>query len=570
MLSRWVMLGRAFYTQDDYLMLARSVDRPITFSFLFQNYSGHLFPGGFLWAWMDARWARMDWERSVPPVVLMWGFACVLAWLVGTRLVGPTWARIVPMVVFCASPISLWSIQWWAVAIQFVPVTCAFLLAVLAHLRWGSDRPRLASACVGLAMLLALAFQERGLLVPVIVGALALALASGSPSERVRTVLRRNLPTWTLTATLGLAYLLIHRALAPIEPGDAPTSNLSLLGNVVFRNALPGLWGGPWVPRFLGHGVSVPPVLAVVLTNAATLALVAWSIRHRGRDATWAWIGFGLVLLANAVLLLGGRTQLGAIFGLIPRYAADLLVPATVLVALLLRPRATTAAPGTRAEQRTLRRPSPLPLLIATAYALSSAVTTAAVLPETLNRLDRSWVGKARAALQADPNVVLYDGAVPGAMMVVWFGDDARASTVLAAVPEHPVFDIPSSRPYRMIDSSGHVVDVTLVEPVKAVPVKRDVCGYHATQTPVRVPLESPVGGEARVLRLGYYSGGQGYATVTYAGRAQQVAVAEGAGSLDLAVSGAADGFDVRLEAASGTLCVVSAVVGLPYPARHS
>ena len=64
---RAIALSSAYFTQDDFLMLSRSVGQPITGPFLTQNYSGHVFPGGFLMAWVVANPGRMSWEAAVAP-----------------------------------------------------------------------------------------------------------------------------------------------------------------------------------------------------------------------------------------------------------------------------------------------------------------------------------------------------------------------------------------------------------------------------------------------------------------------------------------------------------------------
>ena len=46
--------------------------------------------------------------------------------------------------------------------------------------------------------------------------------------------------------------------------------------------------------------------------------------------------------------------------------------------------------------------------------------------------------------------------APPDNVMVVWFGDDARVSTVVGTAPEEPVFDLPTYV-MRMVDPAGRL-----------------------------------------------------------------------------------------------------------------
>ena len=256
-----LMLSRAWFTQDDYLMLARSVDRPLSWEFLTQGYSGHLFPGGFLLAWFHANHTPLDWVWGIVPLVLLQLACCVMLWLVATRIAGAGWARVPVLVFFALCPLTLISIQWWAVAIQFLPVTLFSLLAVWGYLRWRDGGRRWWWGVVVGSIVGALLFQERGVLVPLTVFLVALAL-DDSPAWRQRLwrTTRGAWPLWTASAAVVLGYLALHRALVPITT-EASTSgdDLELVANLVVRNAVPGLWGGPVWPTVTNDSIVEPP-----------------------------------------------------------------------------------------------------------------------------------------------------------------------------------------------------------------------------------------------------------------------------------------------------------------------
>ncbi len=550
-----LMLSRAWFTQDDYLMLARSVDRPLSWEFLTQGYSGHLFPGGFLLAWFHANHTPLDWVWGIVPLVLLQLACCVMLWLVATRIAGAGWARVPVLVFFALCPLTLISIQWWAVAIQFLPVTLFSLLAVWGYLRWRDGGRRWWWGVVVGSVVGALLFQERGVLVPLTVFLVALAL-DDSPAWRQRLwrTTRGAWPLWTASAAVVLGYLALHRALVPITT-EASTSgdDLELVANLVVRNAVPGLWGGPVWPTVTNDSIVEPPTAFWVAALVATVAVLVWTTRRGGPATRWAWVGMAIFTAANVALLFFGRSHLGAVFGLNPRYAADLVPTAAVLASVVL------------ADTRLLVSARSA-LGAAAAYAAVAGCTTLVVLPHTYNAVDKRFVEAVRADLRADPQVVLYDGGVPDDMMVGWFGDDARLSVVLATAPENPVFDVPASR-LHMADPQGRIREVALVGGVRSEPTADTACGYHVTTEPIDIALDGAVDARRRVLRIGYYTDAASTASVTVGDIPYTFEVFPGLNAVDLVVSGSpADRVTASIDHPGATMCVPSLEVGFPTP----
>ncbi len=553
---RGVSLHKGYYAQDDFLMFARAVDAPLDLPFLMQDYGGHLFPGGFLWTWLDVRLARMNWDLSLLPVLGALTLVAVLGWMVVTRLLGESWWRIPILTVLVLCPLPLWSTQWWAVAIQYLPVTILVLLAILAHLRW-RDRPRLAAVSVSGALVGALAFQERGLLIIPTLGLLALATAEGTWRRRMALTVRRDWLSYASLAAIAAGYLVLHSRLVP--PEDVGRLSISdqfgFAGNVLVQNANVGLWGGPWAADIPFYGVVRAVPWVVVVAALATAVLWAWTIRRGGRDAAWAWSVVIGVTTVNTILLLAGRSGFGDYLAFVPRYTADLVVPLVVSLALVVR--------ALRLEGMAWWRPT----LVGVAYAASALGTWGSVLPTLLHTPDREYVTNARAELRANPNVVLVDASVPEDLMRPIFGYDARASIVLAAAPEHPAFDLPT-REFRMLDGAGHLVDATLVETVQGQPGV-EPCGYAVTNKGSRIDLEQPVTDmDRRLLRLTYYTDTATTATITFGDTRQQAVINRGADPIELIVTGPADHLTVEIDNPTSTLCVASAEVGRAYPGR--
>ena len=147
---------------------------------------------------------------------------------------------------FC--PLALWPTQWWAVAIQYLPVSIFLFLATWALLHRLQEGSRWSGPLVVLATVAGLLFQERAVLYPIVLGFVAIAFAEAAGLRRVGVALRAHLVVWVPLALLLVGYVVAHRELAPItstSPGSLAAS-AELVGNFVARNAVPGFVGGPW------------------------------------------------------------------------------------------------------------------------------------------------------------------------------------------------------------------------------------------------------------------------------------------------------------------------------------
>jgi hypothetical protein len=576
---RGVLLARGYFTQDDFLML-RLGDEPLTAGLLTQDYSGHFFPGGFLFAWAHAHFAPLDWGAVVVETVALQAVAAALLWLVLSRMLPGSWARVPLLAVGLACPLALWPTLWWAVAIQFLPISICLLLAVWALLVHLDDERWWALPLVVAATVAGLLFQERAALFPVVLGAVACAYSPARGPRAVVAALRSRWRLWAPLAALLVGYVLLHRAVAPIATTSAGSGGdtAELLGNFVVRNAVPGFVAGPWNPEVVGDSLLLPAAYAVVLAWLVVAVAVVWSLR-RTRAAGWGWLLLLVYTLLDVVLLFGGRTGMGPTFGLIPRYAADIVPVLPVALALVVR--AVLAAPATRAEpheraepRRWAGRLDPAAVVacgLALLYVGSAAVTTGHVSGHLENRVDRDYVETLRAELRAQPEVVIFDGGAPDDVMINWFGTDATVSTLVGIAPESPVFDLPSHS-MRMVDSDGRLRPMDLVATVASRPTDDETCGYPVTaERPTVIPLDDTIDGDGdrMVLRVGYYTSARGSLLVDAGDRQLVVPLRDGLNVVDMVVSGRMDSVSMQLRQderrdEAGTVCVASATVGFP------
>ena len=159
--------------------------RPLSLDLLLQDYSGHLFPGGFLFAWANTHLAPLDWTLAVVEIVVLQLIASALAWLVLCRLLPGSWWRLAVLSVYLFCPLALWPTQWWAVAIQYLPVCIFLFLATWALLHRLQENSRWSGPLVVLATAAGLLFQERAVLYPVVLGFVAVAFAEAVGPRRI-------------------------------------------------------------------------------------------------------------------------------------------------------------------------------------------------------------------------------------------------------------------------------------------------------------------------------------------------------------------------------------------------
>ena len=102
----------------------------------------------------------------------------------------------------------------------------------------------------------------------------------------------------------------------------------------------------------------------------------------------------------------------------------------------------------------------------------------------------------------------------PDNVMVSWFDDDARVSTVVGIAPEDPVFDLPSYAT-RMVDPAGRLRAIDLVGAVADVPPRDRACGHRVTADGfTRVRLTEPTGSGKQVARISFYTSAEGFLVV--------------------------------------------------------
>jgi hypothetical protein len=561
------VIGGGWFGQNDFLITLPTTSPTDT------AYSAGLSPASIVIAQFVADVAPLNWALAAGLVVLVQTVALVILWHVLSRVLPGRWLRVPVLAFFAVTPLTLWSSQWWTVALQFWPAALAVLIALLAVLR-STQRGWTAGPWVAAAgTATALAFNERWVLAPVLLLGVAVAV---EPDPRLRARLRQVVldhpRIWATQGLVLVSYASVRALVAPLElrgltaPTEVLTEYLRYLGALAA--------GGPWGSGIVAHASVSPPSLAVGLGLVALLALAAVALSHGGLDARLAWatllVHSGLTL---CLLSVQSKGVLDASLDLFHRYGADAGLVITLVVAAALRqvpvPDLGKLPVGPLREASPRAREIAVAMAATLAVVASASVSTTALSSVLLHQESREYVEAARAALRGDRTVVVLDSGVPAAVLSPSFGEVARASSVLARAPENPVFDLPSHR-LRLLRDNGSLSQVALGGSVDMVPPGDAVCPRPVRFAGAVVPFQRTVPMGRWVVRLGYYTADAGLAVVDVAGQRISVPVQSGLNAVDIPVTATFDELTMSLEDPTATLCLATATVGVPSSSPES
>ena len=550
-LHAWAALHGNF-DQDDFVVTYQAAAAgPFDLGFLFQDYHGHLMPGGLFLAAVLTAWAPLNFPLLVLPLLLMLALAMVLFWCLLVRCFGRRWAILVPFTVFTASTLLLVPTLWWAYGIQLVPVVLATAGALHAHVRYLQDGGRWWLGTFAWT-LFGLAFYEKAAVIPLVLAGVTVLLGQ-SFRDRARY--------WAGHVVLLASFVTVYLTLtsSQVTPGATPMSVgtvADLTGRMLGDTLLPGLAGGPWSGPGPGATWAPSPFVVVVVVFLAALGVLIAGVRTGGRRAWSAWALLGVLFAADVGLLALTRLrEVGPEAGDDPRYVADLVLVAALCGAFAFLSPGEVAPSGGKRER-------PIALVVCLLLLVSSAVGFSRLAPALRFEHSGQYVAHVRAAVAEDPDLVFYDTFVPSDVVHEWFGANSRASRVVGLLPGAH-FDQPTSR-MHLLDANGTPHRITGVEPVsRGVPGPVPNCGTTIGETLVRVPLDTPVLGRY-LLKLDYFTSDGGEGLVDLEGKRTPVWFQAGLHSMFLPVEGLFDHIGVQLSSPGAPVCLAKTEVGKP------
>ena len=541
----------------------------LSWDLLLTDYNGHLQPLGFLAVWIFAQYPGSYLPAAA--TVLLVQLVTSLAVLVMLReLTGRRRGLLVGLALYLFCPLVIPAVAWWASFAITVPVQLGMALAGYCHLRLlATGRRRWLVPTLG-GLALGLAFTEKAVLVPAFLVALTF-LRRRERTGRVFADLRRFWWAWSSYAVLVIGYLALYRSLVELGDGRIRSAQafIRLFADQVFATFMVGSLGGPW--HSSGGADSgwpgVPVVVLVLLLQVvAVLAVLAWWWQGPWSLVPWTVLGGWLLLDVTITAL--GRGLWSDLIANDPRYLVDAILVMAAVAAVQASPR---VAARTTTDAWLRRHAQPVTVGVVALIFNSSLVTVAAMAePNHRDRVE-SFVSNVSTALGDDPSLNLYDGSVPGFVMIPLFPDDERRiSNVLAAYDVRPRFDQPSEE-LRVLDEAGRPQQIRLAFAQEAdLGRGSGSCPGRLRSAESRI-LELPddIGPGRWVLRLEYEAAADGQARVVTRGDSSfesLLGLPSGRHVIDLVVPGPVEDIEVELTDGPRSVCLERLSIGFPVP----
>jgi hypothetical protein len=544
----WMALTGYFGHDDFQVMYLASQHGPFDPGYLFQDYNGHIAPGMFAVAWLTTALAPMSHVVAVLPLLAVQAAALVLLWRVLTRCFSPRWTLLVPFAVYAFSPLILYPTLWWAYGIELLPLLLAMFGAINAHLTYLSTRAAKHLVITLVWTVVGMAFYEKAALFGAILFGITVLLGQRVPWR-----------VWLAHAGVLAGYAVLYISLVVSRVKDTLPSTetiVDFVGRAIVDTFLPSLFGGPWTdpgPGTSGTITTPPQWLRVAVIVLVAVVVIGGVLRAR-RRALLAWLLLAAYLAVDLGLVIATRLpEIGPLIGTDPRYIAD-----AVAVAVLC---ATFAYLDPDKQTGGLSRP--VALTVVTVLGISATFSFLQLAPGLHFGKSRQYVATARAALAANPSMVLYDVPVPPEIMVEWFGENGRSSRVVGLLPERPRFDQPTDEMY-LLDANGSPKKITgIKDPVvgRTGPVEK--CGYPVGGQIVTIPLSGRVAGR-QLLRMEYYTSSAGPVRLALGSATQEVNFSQGLHELYVVVTADADWLQISRITKVDPMCVVDVKVGSP------
>lgn len=467
-----VLCSRGWFLNDDFSFIRDAVGRAPTWSYLTMPVNVHLAPGLRLSFWVLQHTVGLSWWPTVVARVVLQAACTAALYLLLRRLAVPARLALGCLIVYAFSPLLIPATLYLASAVNQVPSQLAVVAALHCLVSYcRSRRLRWALAC-GLSLLVAACFWEKAAVEgAMLVIALRFGwLSSGSWRSRLRQ-LAVDVRGWGLMFGPLAAYFgyFVARGF-----GAGPRTKLGLGTDLhlIWTQWSHALWptavGGPWrwySLRDVYDSAANPRLGAVVAGQVLVVVLLVVSWRRRRWGGVAAWLVLLGITGVGEVLVASGRfAVLGNLTSLDLHYAADLGVPAAVLVALALSPRSPAVPTAPAIDEPPRRRPPLRRLglavvsgLTAVAFVISAGISSTAWADRWHDSQAHRYVTQLIASVRrAPPPVNLFDVGPP-VQVITYLEPHRHVSDLLADADVPAEYGRAVSMP-KTVDASGHVI----------------------------------------------------------------------------------------------------------------
>lgn len=574
----WV-LSRGYFYWDDFILTGRAAEHPLlSADLLFYDHDGHVMPLAFAVAWIMTTAAPLQWGAAAASLLVLQLAASVAVLRMLVVLLGWRPLLLVPFVFYLFSPLSLPAFAWWAAGLNALPLQAA-LAWVTADAVKLVQTGRWRYAASGLAALvIALLFFEKSVVIPVVVFGLAVlwARVTDGTGQRglggaAREVAYRGRALWIGSVVLVLWWLPLYFSVVRRDfRAEEGSSAATILGRTFTDSLVPALFGGPW--RWERWLPSTPwaaaPQWATIAAWCAliiTVAAVLITKRHAGGVIGFATAYVVLATVPVLAVRVGPEVAPELVQSL--RYLAETSVIITAAIALIC------LAPARSSERRFSRRVVTMSGAAAgAAFVASSMWSTGAFTHSWSESPARDYLSNIRSGTvpgtAAEVPVKLLDQEVPWQVLGPLTYPNNLASRVLAPLRDqvHVTDAVPE---LLMLTDDGHIVPAE-VWWNRGIPQGPEPdCGWFLTAgEPVVVPLGGDMVDHGWTVQLNYFASADGEVGVAFdsaAGRRAPVTVPveEGINTAFVRLIGGADALHFEVFTPETSICLGSGPVGV-------
>ncbi len=570
-------ISKAWFQQDDFAFMQRSLSSNLDPTFLLTPHVGHLMPAGFLLSWINNAIDPLNFAIPAGELLAMEAMIGIGCLRLMIHLFGARWGVLPPLALLLLSPISFPAFSWWAAGVNQLPVLIVFFFGLHSHVSYLRSGARRHAVYTLLWTLFGLAFCEKTVLVYWLYGLVALSyFATGHLMDRLTTVWREYRFGVVSYSALVVAYLPYYYVKA--LNFDASTVNDHPLGDLAFNMAgkafATGVIGGPvrWASANVFSGIAAPSELLQLGSWLAIVGVVYVGASTRERSKR-AWLLVVAILGTDILLVATGRAFIvGAAIGLEYRYQTEVIAATSIALGLAFMPLL-----GAR-ETVVVKRRHPLlesPGFVATAIAAVAAVSTYTVVQFMALHLEE-WSPRtyftnfAQSLPQGERKVPMADRAVPERIWSGFAFPGNLYSKMFMPYADRLAYPQVSQDSLFMVDDVGHVAPVVIDTVRRNVPGKLPGCGYRVAQeSRVTIPLDGPVIGAGWWLRVGYVATGNSPVTITVGQHRFHTRVTQGVHSFYLEGDGEYSSIKFSALADGVALCTNDVTLGMPQPYKR-
>jgi hypothetical protein len=568
----WVVFG-GWYVGDDFAFISRMLNRGLSPGVALEGYGGHLMPAPMYLSWLFNEISPYSWWLTASFLLLLQAVAALGLLRLLVVMFGVRRGILAPLALYLFTIFTVPVAVWWAAGANQLPLQVSLFFGMTNAVKYLRQR-RVVDLALAIGwVLFGLLFYEKCILIFGAYGVVALSwFATGSLPERIVQVWRSYRPAVITCAAMSTGYLFVYSQTAlNFSPGAVNETPVApVVGNLVIRAWLPGIFGGPLQWDYAdGAGALANPSDFVVLLSAAALTLVLREVRRTRRNGTKAMFLPGFFLLADVLLVTAGRSSfVGAQIALEYRYQGELAAVSAIALGSAVLPIRGAIGQVVRVRESTLfDDQAHAGLVCAVVCTLGLISSTQYVAHWHQGDFAKRYFSAALSDLKKETRPInMVDGQVPNEILWGLGYPTNTYSHLLRQFPQARFVEVATDQ-LHTIAPDGRVTPVQIPPVRSSVARQGSACDYRVSREGAEIPLTGPVGYGGWWIRIGYFATAHSPVVVAAGGKEYHTMIEPGLHSLYFAAGpDVFDSVEITDIENGAVLCTDDVTVGRPEP----